>query len=684
MRGKINPKKINIYTGVVFFVTFLTVFLFAIFLNQSQIKEAKMKATYTAESTVNRIESQLDQYLVTSDFLKNVVEEGYDIEEQEFDDMCRLLQDSAHVIEAFELAPDGVVSMAYPLEGNEEAIGLDMLSHPQRKKEAQLAKESGQYTIAGPFELVQGGTGALLFDPIYTENPSGEKSFWGFSLLVLNWDKFVETLNLESLEAANYHYQIWKHNMSTNENVPLAQCADLNLTFALEVACDVPNDTWYFEISPQKGWLSVMVLWWELFLAFAVAALLSFGYWQFGMQRYKEQIYAEEIEKSAEKARLASEAKSRFLFNMSHDIRTPMNAIIGFAELLEKHMADPVKSADYIQKIKSSSEFLLSLINDILEMSRIESGKAALAPTVVDARKLMESLEAVFEPAMRKKNLTYSCNLQIAHEHVVCDETKLREIFLNILGNSVKYTPDGGKISLSVFELPSSKEGEIANRIVIEDTGIGMSPEYLPHIFEEFTRERTSTESKIVGTGLGLPIVKSLVELMDGTIKVESEKGKGTRTTIELSFLPASQEQIQELRKKQPTKSELKLGNKRILLAEDNDLNAEIAITILEENGFQVERAEDGRLCVKMLKEKRTGYYDLILMDIQMPDMNGYEASREIRKLEDERSKIPIIAMTANAFEEDKKKALDAGMDGHIAKPFDIQILLDMILEKCV
>ena len=682
MERKTNRKTIKLRTALVFCVTFVVVMIFISILNQNQIKEEKLKATYTAESTVNRIESQLDQYLVASDFLKNIVESGNTLDDQTYSSLCKLLQDDAHVVEAFELAKDGKVSQVYPLEGNEEAIGLDMFTHSERKKEASLAKESGQYTIAGPFELVQGGTGALLFDPVYTKDSNGNKQFWGFSLLVLNWDKFIDKLNMDSLETAGYHYQIWKHNMSTDEDVAITQCSDVNLEFALEVACDVPNDTWYVEISPHNGWISTLIIWGYFFFASALAALVSFGYWQFEQQRYKDRVYAHKIEQTAEKARLANEAKTRFLFNMSHDIRTPMNAIIGFSELLEEHLDEREKATNYVQKIKSSSEFLLSLINDMLEMARIESGKATLSPAPVNSRELMESLEAVFEPATTKKHLKYMCTLNIRHDYIVCDETKVREILLNILGNSVKYTPDGGQVSLNVTELSSAKAGCVSTRIVVEDTGIGMSQEYLPHIFEEFTRERTSTESKVVGAGLGLPIVKALVELMNGTIQVESELGKGTKTTIKLSFPIATEDQIAALHYEPVDAEKADFKGRRILLAEDNYLNAEIAITILEEHGFQIEHAEDGQICVDMLRAQPAGYYDLILMDIQMPNLNGYQASKAIREMGGPKSQIPIIAMTANAFDEDKKKAMGAGMNAHIAKPFDIQVLLDTMEQE--
>lgn len=259
---------------------------------------------------------------------------------------------------------------------------------------------------------------------------------------------------------------------------------------------------------------------------------------------------------------------------------------------------------------------------------------------------------------------------------MLCDKTKVREIIMNIVSNAIKYTPEGGQITVDISENAAARPGYASYCIAVEDTGIGMSEEYLPHIFEEFTRERTSTESKVAGAGLGLPIVKDLVDLMEGTIEVQSQVGEGTRIMIGLSFPTASETQIKTSIEKRREILAESLRGKRILLAEDNDLNAEIAMTILEECGVKTERAEDGAVCVKMLKEAPEHYYDAVLMDIQMPNMNGYEAARAIRGLKNGYRKIPVIAMTANAFEEDRKKAFAAGMDGHIAKPVDMQLLL--------
>lgn len=379
-------------------------------------------------------------------------------------------------------------------------------------------------------------------------------------------------------------------------------------------------------------------------------------------------------------ANASNAAKSAFLFNMSHDIRTPMNAIIGFTDLLEKHIDNKELAKSYIKKIQTSSDFLLSLINNVLEMARIESGKTTLDETYWNICKFNDTLFSLFDSQMKEKRIEFTRTSNVEHDSVLCDETKLRQIFLNILSNSLKYTPVGGKVTMDMCEIPSDMPGYAMYKTVIEDTGIGMSEEFLPHLFEEFTRERSSTESKLNGTGLGMPIVKKLVELMKGSIEVESHVGKGTKITVILPHRIAQEDDICLEIKKSQKYDKKNFEGKRILLAEDNDLNAEIAITILDEAGFEVERAADGIICVDMMEKSPTGYYDLILMDIQMPNMDGYKATKTIRKLSDpQKAGITIIAMTANAFDEDRKNAYNAGMNAHIAKPIKIEKLYEII-----
>ena len=680
MDKKKDIKIIRIRAGLVFLVTLLLVFGCTFLVNQNQQRREKLKAAYTAESTISRIEVQLNRYLAESDLVKKSIEEGLTISDKQFATLSRLMQDEDDIIKVHEIAKDGIVSQIYPMEGNEDVIGLNMIENPERKKEARLARDSGEYTIAGPFELVQGGNGVLLFDPVYRTDDKGCKKFWGFSILVMDWQKFIKKMELDQLENAGYHYQIWKKG-TDDEKIVIVQCDNLQETDTLEVACTVPNDTWYFEIVPENGWVTMTQKLWGLLISVLTAFIVMIIYLQFKMRRYRDALHEKELEKAVLEAKNANEAKTRFLFNMSHDIRTPMNAIIGFSELLEKHIDEKDKAIDYLGKIKSSSNFLLSLINYVLEMARIESGKLALKKEVGCVTELIESLTDVFEPGVKKKFITYSCEIDIQHKYVIGDETKVREIFINIIGNSVKYTPEGGKISVSVKEEPFEKENYIAYRIIVEDNGIGMSKEYLPHIFEEFSREHTSTESKVTGTGLGLPIVKSLIDMMGGTIEVESQLGCGTKMNVVLPFELASEKQILEEKQKEKEKISDSILGKRVLLAEDNELNAEIAMTVLKENGLKAERAANGKQCMEMLKKMPEDYYDMILMDIQMPEMDGYEATKRIRNLDDARADIPIVAMTANAFEEDRQKALESGMNAHVSKPVDMNMLFKVMAQ---
>lgn len=388
-----------------------------------------------------------------------------------------------------------------------------------------------------------------------------------------------------------------------------------------------------------------------------------------------------QMEASKRIADKANKAKTNFLFNMSHDIRTPMNAIIGFANLMERDISNPEKLKEFIRKIKLSGEYLLTLINNVLEVARIDSGEETIDETFTDLMDKNCSVIPMLENEMEAKKITLDQHMNITHRYVWADMAKIREITMNIVSNAIKYTPEGGKISLQFNEVPSERPGYATYINTISDTGIGMSPEFIEHIFDSFSRERNTTESKIGGTGLGMSIVKKLIDILGGKIEVTSELGKGSTfvVTMDHRIIEQPERYIEEQRLL--TKNHITdLKDKCFLLVEDNELNAEIGIAILEDLGAKVEHAADGVQCINMLLNHPPFHYDYVLMDIQMPNMNGYEATKRIRAFEDkEKSLIPIIAMTANAFDEDRYNALSAGMNAHLQKPVEVTKLLETL-----
>ena len=392
----------------------------------------------------------------------------------------------------------------------------------------------------------------------------------------------------------------------------------------------------------------------------------------------------DKLEIALKKAEDASLAKTRFLNNMSHDIRTPMNAILGYAQLMEDELKgkDLPETSEHLKKLQQSGNLLLSIINNVLDMARIESGRMEIDENYDRIEDIRQTLFEIFGDEAKKKNLALHYTINVEHEHILTDTTKVKEIFVNILSNAIKYTPSGGSVMINVDELACDEPGYMTVRTRVSDTGIGMSPDYMTKIFEAFTREQNTTKSKIAGTGLGMSIVKNYVELLGGTIDIESELGKGSTFTVTLKHRIADESYYVKKHIEEPgTGSEI-LEGRNILLAEDNDLNAEIAEAILERAGLKIERVENGIQCVNRIMEMPAGTYDMILMDIQMPKMNGYKATQEIRHLPDRnKACIPIIAMTANAFEEDKRDAVAAGMNGHIAKPIQVDNMLSILAE---
>ena len=677
-------KKIRVHCYIVGLIAFLTALIVGVFLLHNLEKDEKTTGKYMAQITEKRVRARLDQYSMLSALLGNYISAGENLDENTFSELAEKIPNEDGVIKAFELAPEGIVTDIYPKQGNEGAFGLDMLQEHERKKDAILAKKSGKYTLGGPYQLKQGGTGALLFNPVYQDNNSEQGEFWGFVILVIDWERFIGEINLDYLSDADFCYRIWTYDRDSSDRIILAESQSDMPDNILTVECTVPNNTWYFDIIPSRGWIPRSYWIMCIAISYIFSLLIATVFYLTSSKKHRERQYEAELEKSAEQAKNANEAKTRFLFNMSHDIPTPMNAIVGFSGLLEKNLQNEKKAKEYLGKIQSSSNLLLRIINQVLEMARIESGTAVLQLKAEDMDALFHRVNTVFEEDIRKKNLQYHADLDIRHHYVVCDQTKLQEIMLNIISNAIKYTPEGHSIYVEVHEAVSENPSKIRYIFSCEDTGIGMSEEYLPHIYEEFSREHSTTENKVPGTGLGLPIIKSMIELMGGSIQVESRQGIGTKFTIDLSFDIALKEEVYGSEDTIESSAIHTIKGKRILLVEDNELNAEIAKTVLEDVGALITRAENGQQALELFKEKPAGTFDVILMDLMMPVMDGYTATRKIRELERSDAKtVPIIAMTANAFQEDAEKCIAVGMNAHLAKPLDIEKMKKTIKSIC-
>ncbi len=394
----------------------------------------------------------------------------------------------------------------------------------------------------------------------------------------------------------------------------------------------------------------------------------------------KERMQEAKLKEAYIVAEEANKAKTDFLNNMSHDIRTPMNVILGYNELMKQYLTDPIL-VDYQHKIEQSGKLLLSIINNVLDMSRIESGKMVVEERAEQIGLVVEEIENVFESSAQEKNIVFTTSVDVDHTHVLWDGFKVREILMNLVGNAFKYTPEGGHITIDVKELNCTRSGYVRIQTQVKDTGVGMSEDYLPTLFDSFSREYNTTIGKVSGTGLGMAIVKNLVDMLDGDICVKSKRGEGTCFTVTFEHRIADEECIELNQELDVLDGKSVLQGKHVLLVEDNELNAEIAMAILEQSGLILDRVEDGLACINRLSEVDADLYDLILMDIQMPNVNGYEATRRIRQFKNlKKANIPILAMTANAFEEDKKMAMEAGMNGHISKPIDVNALENQII----
>ena len=669
--------KCILWTVFVLFSSFILTQRVANYFVEERIAKEKQLVQHTAQTTALHFESKIEKYLSAADFLKNyLLLHGEEATAAAFPMLAPSIMDNNGVIQCIELAKDGTIDYVYPLKGNKHVLGLNLLTAEKRSFEASIARKTGKYTIAGPFSLVQGGIGALLLDPIYVQNSMGKNEFWGFAVVVIDWEAFVDEVNLQHLEKSGYHYSIWHKDPYTGQKANIAASEQPVSDKAIQVSCPMPNDLWYVDIEVAGGWIAPVIQ--EAYLGFAmlISILLTIGYWQFATGRYKEQEHKQQLEVALAKANVANESKTRFLFSMSHDIRTPMNAILGFTAIA-KASKDMDQIKDCLSKIGLAGDLLLKLINEVLNISRIESGTLKPILEKIDLQLFAKELEMLFKQSMLEKSLDFKVNCVVKNRFVEADSQHMQAICVNLIANAQKFTPAGGKVAVRIEQLETQAE-QAVYRIQVSDTGIGMSEEFQKVQYQLFERERTSTVTRTEGTGLGLAIVKRLVDMLAGRIECESQVGKGTTYSLyfTLKLLPDAAINDNSLDKRPSVQT---LAGKEVLLVEDNELNMEIAQIVLTKAGMVVDTAENGQVAVTKASAKR---YDVILMDIQMPVMNGYEATRAIRQFENkELAQVPIIAMTANAFQEDKQRALNEGMDGHVAKPLNVEMLLQVMQE---
>ncbi len=678
-KNEIDYKRV-ISTIMVFLLSCVVAQYIANYFIGVRVANQKTMVQNAAQIAHLHFQSKIENYLTMADSMKKyLVLHGEEKTFANFQDLAKSMQDDHGVVKCIELAKNGVITAVYPVKGNEHALGVNLLKADNRRYEAEIAKINNDYTIAGPFPLVQGGIGALLLDPIYVTENDGRTKFWGYVVIVLDWNKYLKEVNIEHLESLGYSFDLWHENPYTGAHNSIASTKNAVTKEALQVKFEMPNDTWYMDVEMRDGWISYEEV--ELYnmVSLLVAIMLSFSYWLYLSRDAKEKLYKQELEAALAKAEVANEAKTRFLFNMSHDIRTPMNAILGFTEIAKKSK-DAALVADSLAKIELAGELLLKLINEILNISRIESGTLETVFTETNLRRFGRELDTLFSQGMAKKGIAYKLSCEIEDEIVICDKQHMQEICVNLIANAQKFTKPKGKVNVLIKQLKNKAcpGGYADYQIIIADTGIGMSEEFQKVQYQLFERERTNTVSHTEGTGLGLSIVKSLMDLLGGKIDCTSAVGKGTTYTLTFRLqIVAAPATVGNKTAKELTEQDL--VGKEVLLVEDNEINREIAQFVLEEAGMKVSTAEDGSIAVKLAQEK---LYDVILMDIQMPVMNGYEATRAIRNLENkELANVPIIAMTANAFEEDRRNAFEAGMDEHIAKPFKVQDLLCVLAE---
>jgi len=704
---------------------------------KAETEARKARVEYLAENEMVRLENQLNSYEQISRVWSGVVRAGNG-EVNAFEDISQQLYDRDPTIRSIQLSPDGIVTYVYPKENT--VIGYNVLEDDSRKEDAKEAIETGNVVISGPVELVQGGTGMILRNAIELD---GE--FWGFSAIVITTPDIFNDVGMTALADEGYVYALWKED--NGEKVRILGSGEVPEDAAAFSAV-IGQREWTMEVAPAEGWvnpstsrvrtitaicigllgaaaallLAMMLQHYRMLekvrsdLSFQTRALaasekanrmqtkaLEASNKANAMQaealaasRQANQAQMEALDQARQEnirqayalqeSEAANRAKTEFISRISHDIRTPIGAIRNLTEFAKKDIDDKEKLKNDLDKIETSNEFLLSLINDVLDISRVDSGKIELNPEPYPYDEYAENIRNIMEPMCSEKGIQYEIEDRAKERGViVADKIRINQIVLNILSNAVKYTPAGGKVKY-ISESEPANDGKVLYAFTVEDNGIGMSEEFQKKMFEEFSQEYNNPgrEKGMTGTGLGLSIVKRMIDLMGGTISVKSEQGKGTAISVRIEFPDALKDPkyaAQMAKKTESEAQEIRFDG-HVLVAEDNEINRAIAERILEECGLTMDIVTDGREAAEIFEQKPEGTYDAIFMDIQMPNMNGYEATEAIRAMGKADSRtVPIIAMTADAFDEAMRKAEAAGMTEYVTKPLKVDVMVQVMLK---